>query len=601
MANRLEPINMVDFTGGLNLRADQFQLEENESPEMNNVVIDPLGGIYTRKGWERWNNPDVVTETQAWDPRRAFLHQLSDGTDVIYIASAGAIYAALADGNFSVLSGVVAEATPHDADFVAWGDDLFIACGRQRRAARRRGLNAATLMVSAGASTWNDDYTAPGAHGTVIPQAELLEAHAGYLFAANITEDVGASVRPNRVRWSHPTSPTDWASQDFFDIDVGGSHITGLMSFEDHLLIFKPDGVWALYGYDLDSFQLIQKSTTIGAVSPQGITRSETVVFFYSASDRGGIYAYGGERPMEVSAQLRRALQNLVAPELVWVGWLGRKLWVTLPWTYSGPTSDNSAVFVYDPSLGSTGAWVYYTSPVGNLGPLVGGSNIDSQARPMGVLRAGECRCVVQLDARDDAADQVQLVAVLAATSSMGSGPTVGTHTASFNDPYLMTGNDPESVAAAEIIMSGMPGLEPFETYYRTPWIHAGWPTRKKSFRRPDFVCRDTGRNYFLQVRSYRDYEELNAKRQYRVEVPAGGAETRWGHFTWRRGTGEDHQGLPPDGVLWGQGNKQGALIRRGTSFGLCRSLQLRVAGATPSVQWGVNAIILKIVMRRFR
>ena len=33
-----------DFTGGLNLRADQFQLSKNESPDMLNVEIDPRGG-----------------------------------------------------------------------------------------------------------------------------------------------------------------------------------------------------------------------------------------------------------------------------------------------------------------------------------------------------------------------------------------------------------------------------------------------------------------------------------------------------------------------------------------------------------------------------
>jgi hypothetical protein len=33
----------------------------------------------------------------------------------------------------------------------------------------------------------------------------------------------------------------------------------------------------------------------------------------------------------------------------------------------------------------------------------------------------------------------------------------------------------------------------------------------------------------------------------------------------------------------------------------MCRALQLRVAGATPLHKWGVDAIILKIVLRRFR
>ena len=31
---------------------------------MENIAIDPFGGIYTRKGWARWNDDDIVdTET----------------------------------------------------------------------------------------------------------------------------------------------------------------------------------------------------------------------------------------------------------------------------------------------------------------------------------------------------------------------------------------------------------------------------------------------------------------------------------------------------------------------------------------------------------
>jgi hypothetical protein len=41
MVNRLEPLNLMDFTGGINLRRNQFQLADNESPDLLNVDIDP--------------------------------------------------------------------------------------------------------------------------------------------------------------------------------------------------------------------------------------------------------------------------------------------------------------------------------------------------------------------------------------------------------------------------------------------------------------------------------------------------------------------------------------------------------------------------------
>lgn len=599
MPNRLEPVNLIDFTGGLNLRRSQFELKPNESPEMNNISIDPLGGIYTRWGWERWNGPDIVPEGTAWDPRRAWVHGLSDGTTIVYIAGNNTVFWAQAPGTpttaFTNLN-IAVSASPHMADWATFADDLYIAGGRLQPLRRRIGIGAVTSLTFAGSGSWNNDYLNPS--NTVGPRAEVIEAHSGYLFAANIQED-GIMV-PNRLRWSHPTSQGDWAQADFIDIGIGGSKITGLMSYEDHLLIFKNDSVWALYGYDAESWQLVQKSSTVGAMSPQSITRNEQAAFFYSASDKGGIYAYTGERPMEISEQIRYALERLLHPELIWVGWLGRKLWVTLPWTYeAGPTEDNAAAFVFDPSIGE-GAWMYYTSQAGSLGPVVAGSGIDSMLRPLGVLRAAETRAVVRLDALDKANDQIWTYAVLGYVADT----TAVALMIQGSDGLIVTGND------EEIIMGGQVGYEPFDTIYRTPWITADWPTRKKSFRRPDFVCRYTGFDHQLQVRSYRDYEELNAKRQHNLFVPAGRVAASppstvpgqvkavWGTFNWNDGTMWNQEGETPTVVAPA---KNGAAIRRGSSFGLCRALQLRIKGMTPYAKWGVDAVIVKVVLRRFR
>ena len=214
------------------------------------------GEFIQDSGWDRWS-ADIVDPETDWDPRRAYLSQLADGTDIVYIAANNTIFASEFDATFTDLA-LDAEALPHMADFVSYGDDTYIALGRNNQMARRSGTDTPGLLTVGGAGSWNDDYLTP-VHG-VAPTAEVIEAHSGYLFAANLEED--GTVFPNRVRWSHPTSPDDWATDDFLDIDIGGNKITALQSYEDHLLIFKPDSIWALYGYDLDSWQLVQKSST---------------------------------------------------------------------------------------------------------------------------------------------------------------------------------------------------------------------------------------------------------------------------------------------------------------------------------------------------
>jgi hypothetical protein len=577
MTNRLDPINLTDFTGGLNTRASPFQLSENETPESLNVAVDRLGGIYSRYGWQKWSDDDLWPDNDAWNPRRAFMHALSDGTYQTYVAANGTVLGITGTPSVGVHAdlNIPCDAKTHMADFATMGDMVYIACGRELVSWKRNGAAAPTSSLAAGAGRWNDDYTNP--IGGVLPKAELVESHAGYLFMANIDED--GTDRPNRIRWSHPTSPGDWAQADYIDILSEGSHITALMSFQDHLLVFKPDGIWAIYGYDADSWQVIKKSTTIGTPGPQAVTRSETAVFFYSASDHGSVYAYTGEMPQEVSPGLRRSIGQITQPELIWVGWLRRKLWVTVPWNYDGAQVDSTGVFVFDPSVGENGCWMFFESGAGGLGPLVGGSNLDAAFRPMGVMRNAECSCIVLLDAIEGFAyDEIMNESMIAATTTP--------------DPWasaaLATG------AGELIIASGMPGLQPFQTIYRTPWLTAGWPTRKKSFRRPDFVCRRTGMSHVLRIQSYRDYEEINPRRQHNMMVDGRGL-TVWGEFDWTLA-----QNAPPDAPVWGSGRAAGNKIVRAGSLGLCRAVQLRITGLTPGARWGIDAMIMKLVMRRF-
>ena len=49
-----------DFTGGLNFRADQFQLKDNESPFILNVDVDPRGGVFTRPGYKKKHSTAVT-------------------------------------------------------------------------------------------------------------------------------------------------------------------------------------------------------------------------------------------------------------------------------------------------------------------------------------------------------------------------------------------------------------------------------------------------------------------------------------------------------------------------------------------------------------
>ena len=562
----------MDFTGGLNLRRNQFQLADNESPDLLNVDIDPRGGFYTRKGWQRWNAEDIVDPTTgAWRPRNAYVHTWSNGAQEVYIANARFLYSSGPGGNFTQLLGLTGEAAPHFYDFASWGDDVYIVGGMFRPSYRRTRNNTPVALA---ADTFSE-VDAPTSN--TLPQAEFVCGHGGYLFCA-VTTELGIS-HYSRVRWSHPGKPDSWRNDDYLDIDSGGGKITGLISFHDHLLIFKTNSMWALYGYDETSWQLIKVSISVGCPAITAATRSETAVFFFSASDKGGIYGYTGERPSYLSENLRPAFEEIAAYENVFVAWAGRRLWVGVPWVKGvGPTADLSTSFVFDPDIGN-GAWTMYRSNYGALGPVIDGSDINANY-PLSAFWSDYSSVLLSIDYIDDAYDLILEPGTLGFTP----GATID------GIGWLMTGDSKEIALGGEDVLG-----QAFDSYYRTRWLHAGWPDRKKSWRRPTFVCRQVTRNTDLLVETFRDYNETMIHRSRTLRVYAEGT-AYWtdggyvedyasGGFDWKVLGAESPDGR---GANWGS-ERRGSSMHRAGSMGLARSVQMRVqrVAAHPETQMG--------------
>ena len=71
--SRLETVALQDFTGGLNYRADAYQLADNESPDLLNVDLDPRGGFSQRNGIKDFNNTAIGSiASGSFDPHRVF-------------------------------------------------------------------------------------------------------------------------------------------------------------------------------------------------------------------------------------------------------------------------------------------------------------------------------------------------------------------------------------------------------------------------------------------------------------------------------------------------------------------------------------------------
>ena len=237
----------------------------------------------------------------------------------------------------------------------------------------------------------------------------------------------------------------------------------------------------------------------------------------------------------------------------------------------TGRPSDNAAVFVFDPSLGRSWGWTYYHSTGGERsGPLVGGSNTDTQ------MHADGC-------AAQPPSTPASCASRLAPSApDLVSGRRRARATPATTDAARL----PHHRRDEEIIMSGMPGDAPFETRYRTPWMHAGLADAQEvvassRLRRPRHRRRPRASASAATATTRRP----NAKRQYTLSRSLPPARLRsLGTVQLER----RHE------VGRGQHVKKGDRFVVVRASGCARAMQLMVEGGTPGCSWGIDAIVLE-------
>jgi len=309
-------------------------------------------------------------------------------------------------------------------------------------------------------------------------------------------------------------------------------------------------------------------------------------VYFYSANDVGGIYGYTGSEPTYLSENLAPAFEEISAFENVFVSWAGRRLWVSVPWIKDSvlerlpvgpiPTGGGrlgvrrrsigqstlwpQTTFVADPDVGK-GAWTMYLSTYGAVAPVIDGSDVDASF-PLAFMWSSTMAIAITLDAIEDGYDDL-----------------------------LNTVDH-----------------EPFDSFYRTPWINMNQPDTKKSWKRPRLICPRVPRDTDVLIETYHDYDETFARRTRTITIPSLGSaywteqgfgDADKGGFDWTELGAGDPSGRGAD---WGS-EHEGSVMIRGGSQGVCAAIQMRFSASprTPKQKWGVDAVVIKPIGRRER
>ena len=362
-----------DFKGGLNLRADQFNIAENESPAMLNVEVDPRGGVRRRDAVVKVNATALDDEiVSLFTHYEAGQNQIIASVNPSTAPSTTEMYwNENASGNFAGpmdrTDGTLVFSGSQPATGVTFNGFTYIVNGSMLAAPHSTGA----------AIKWHGDNVLPGSYpGYMTPDLDGSDGHfpcaryattwADHVWVAYTLE--GADTHKNRVRFSKNGDAENWTASDYIDIDIGedGDHITAIIPDADRLLVFKQNSVYAIAGFDRDSWQVRNITRTAGCrVGTQPVAATAGVFFWYAEE---GVYLSSYDDVAWVFERIKPAMTYDVGqpaltldtpPSLMW---FDERLWVSVDYqsddNISGSSQNNRRnVFVWDPSLGPTGSW----------------------------------------------------------------------------------------------------------------------------------------------------------------------------------------------------------------------------------------------------
>jgi len=348
----------ADFTGGLNVRADQFNLAENESPDLLNVDVDPRGGVSRRNGTTAINSTALGGHI-----RNLFSHSSTSHNQILAGAtsSSDSTLHYATTGNFTQITSSAGNITMTGAvppRGVTFNDKTYI-------------VNGALFDTSYSAVVWegtnNADRLTPDidASDGHFPCARYATTWGQFVWVAYTVES--GTTYKNRVRFSKINDAENWTATDYIDVDVGedGDYITAILPAGDRLLLFKQNSVYAIYGFDRDSFEVRNITRVAGCRDGSQPAAATSGVFFWYAED--GVYLLTYDDLAWAFERLKPKIDDTsvsfsTAPSLMW---FDERLWVSVDYT-SGESVAGAAqtnrrnLFVWDPSLGPAGAWTRY-------------------------------------------------------------------------------------------------------------------------------------------------------------------------------------------------------------------------------------------------
>lgn len=614
--SRLSLLRTDDFTGGLNLRADPFQLGRTESPDLLNVDIDPRGGLTVRGGMTKLNSSAISSIANGSFTPKALYAWDNVTPQVLLSANSFVYYATTTDFSFISEVGITITNATYQSGF---------ATTTYTTATPHGFSNGDTIAITGiTPSSWNRTATITVNNSTQF-FFSLFNGSTGGAYSSG-----GIARRAVKTTAPFGASFTSWSAsnESFAYVATGGNS-------------FKWDGTTATLLNDASAAYADDYAAPVTGYAPEcRLIASHVDRLWCAYTNEGGV-----DYPNRVRFSHPINRESWATNDYIDIVEGGSGITAIIPFNGSLLVFKKRAVFSIMGYSTDTFQVINLTSEVGAVNPLSvvateaavyffswpdGLFKYDGQQfmdlftaiRPL--IQTGQVNNIAQDEIRvadinhkiwvslplgNDAKATATYIYDPSLKQSgawsryqtsdgkgLGSGCDFVTSTgATYNlachpsNAYVLK-VDQLSVYQDDVGT----GLSNFVSYYTTPWQDANNVSNRKMWRRPDFVVKQTSVATDLTLRVYHDWEESIVARTYIVSLNSSGSSLVW-----------TAPATEPDGNAgWNQANwgasATGSALAIGKSLGLARSVQLQIQGEGGK-PWGVNSITYKYNPRKVR
>lgn len=339
------PIGSIGFNGGLNTSAGPLSLQDNESPDLQNVDFNNFGSVVQRNGYSVLNET-AITNTPSSDGMYwyEFDNSGSPVRKLINIADGKLYKMDSLDGTFDDETNGLTITAGNYCSFATFLKTLYVCNGNDAPFEWDGSTGTATTS------------TLP----TGVTKPKFVAVFNNYMFYANVF--VSSSLNASRLYWCDIKDTSSWPTTNFIDVSKDdGQDITGLKVLADRLIVYKTRSIYTIFFTgDVDIPFILpgggKTNSSVGCIAPYSIQEVQNGHVFLSSD---GFYYFDGNNSYKISEKINptiNGLNNTRFPLSVGVVQRDKNKYICAM-TSSGETAHDRAL-VWDYSINS---WSIYT------------------------------------------------------------------------------------------------------------------------------------------------------------------------------------------------------------------------------------------------